>query len=43
MYKRLAILNNTEIRRRLTGEEEEERRKLREALPSAATTLGEPC
>ena len=43
MHKRLAILNNTEIRRRLTGEEEEERRKLREALPSAATTLGEPC
>lgn len=43
MHKRLATLNNTEIRRRLTDEEEEERRKLREALPSAATTLGEPC
>ena len=42
MYKRLAILNNTEIRRKLTGEEEEERQRLREALPSAATTLGEP-
>jgi hypothetical protein len=43
MHKRLATLNNTEIRRGLTEEEEEERRRLREALPSAATTLGEPC
>ena len=43
MYRRLAILNNTEIRRKLTDEEEEERQKLREALPSMAASLGEPC
>ena len=40
MHKRLATLNNTEIRRRLTDDEEKERQRLREALPSAATTLG---
>ncbi len=39
MRKRLATLNNTEIRRRLTHDEEKERQKLRDALPSAATTL----
>ncbi len=39
MHKRLATLNNTEMRRRLTDDEEKERQKLREALPSAATTL----
>ena len=39
MHRRLATLNNTEIRRGLTDDEEKERRKLREALPSAATTL----
>ena len=39
MHRRLATLNNTEIRRRLTADEEKERQKLREALPSAATSL----
>ena len=43
MHKRLATLNNTEIRRKLTGEEEAERQRLREALPSASASLGEPC
>ena len=39
MRRRLATLNNAEIRRRLTDDEEKERQKLRDALPSAATTL----
>ena len=39
MRRRLATLNNTEIRRGLTDDEEKERQKLREALPSAATIL----
>ncbi len=39
MHRRLATLNNTEIRRRLTADEEKERQELREALPSAAPTL----
>ena len=43
MHKRLATLNNTEIRRKLTDEEEAERQRLREALPSASASLGEPC